>query len=281
MGTNPTLYLYYYMKYQLIILGTGHATVTSCYNTCFIVSNQHDYLLVDAGGGNGIFRQLEQVNISLKDIHHLFITHAHTDHIFGCVWVVRLVMQQMIAGKYEGCLHVYSHDKALNTLLTICQMTMHKEYNDYIGQRIFFHELKDGDTFQVGEMSFQAFDICSDKEKQFGFRMQMDDGRSLVCLGDEPYNPLCKRYVEHADWLMLEAFCLYEDRDIFHPYEKYHSTAMDAGKIAQSLHIKNLLLYHTEDHRLVTRKEDYTAEAGTYFEGNIIVPDDLETVDLL
>ena len=109
----------------------------------------------------------------------------------------------------------------------------------------------------------------------------MDDGRSLVCLGDEPYNPLCKRYVEHADWLMLEAFCLYEDRDIFHPYEKYHSTAMDAGKIAQSLHIKNLLLYHTEDHRLVTRREDYTAEAGKYFEGNIIVPDDLETVDLL
>ena len=56
---------------------------------------------------------------------------------------------------------------------------------------------------------------------------------------------------------------------------------MDAGKIAQSLHIKNLLLYHTEDHRLVTRREDYTAEAGKNFEGNIIVPDDLDTVDLL
>lgn len=268
------------MKYQLIILGTGHATVTACYNTCFIVSNQHDLLLVDAGGGNGIFHQLEQADISLKDIHHLFITHTHTDHIFGCVWVVRLVMQMMLQDEYEGSFHVYSHDKALNTLRDICGMTLHQEYNNLFGQRIIMHELKDSDTFQVGEMAFQAFDIHSDKEKQFGFRLQMDYQRSLVCLGDEPYNPLCRPFAEDADWLMCEAFCLDEDQAIFHPYEKYHSTARDAGMIADSLHVRNLLLYHTEDHRLLTRREDYAAEAGKYFKGNIIVPDDLETVDL-
>ena len=35
------------------MLGTGNAMVTRCYNTCFVLRNQEDCLLVDAGGGNG------------------------------------------------------------------------------------------------------------------------------------------------------------------------------------------------------------------------------------
>lgn len=47
--------------------------------------------------------------------------------------------------------------------------------------------------------------------------------------------------------MMCEAFCLYADRDDFKPYEKNHSTALDAGKLAEELGIKNLILYHTEE----------------------------------
>lgn len=41
-------------QYKIIMLGTGNAMVTKCYNTCFVMSDGTDYLLVDAGGGNGI-----------------------------------------------------------------------------------------------------------------------------------------------------------------------------------------------------------------------------------
>lgn len=66
---------------ELIILGTGNATVTRCYNTCFALKRDNEILLVDAGGGNGILSQLEKANIPLSDIHEIFVTHAHTDHI--------------------------------------------------------------------------------------------------------------------------------------------------------------------------------------------------------
>ena len=36
---------------KLIVLGTGNATVTKCYNTCFALKKENEYLLVDAGGG--------------------------------------------------------------------------------------------------------------------------------------------------------------------------------------------------------------------------------------
>ena len=79
---------------------------------------------------------------------------------------------------------------------------------------------------------------------------------------------------------MSEAFCLYADRDRFNPYEKHHSTALDAAQLAERLGVKNLILYHTEDKTLSTRRERYTAEASSVFSGRVFVPDDLERIEI-
>ena len=80
-----------------------------------------------------------------------------------------------------------------------------------------------------------------------------------------------------ADWLMSEAFCLYEDRDRFKPYEKHHSTVLDAARLAERLHVRNLILYHTEDRTLETRKQRYTAEADYPVTGAIFAADKVST----
>ena len=77
---------------EIIMLGTGSATVTKCYNTCFIVREDDDMLMVDAGGGNGILGQLQKAGVGIGEIHNLYVTHAHTDHILGVIWIVRMVM---------------------------------------------------------------------------------------------------------------------------------------------------------------------------------------------
>ena len=242
------------MTTELTMLGTGNATVTKCYNTCFTIKTGNDILLVDAGGGNGILGQLEKAGIAISEIHDMFVTHAHTDHILGAVWMVRIVMQKMLSGQYTGTFRVYGHDKVLEVL--------------------------DGETFEAGGLCLQCFDIASTKEKQFGFRTQLPDGQSFVCLGDEPYNVINRSYVENADWLLCEAFCLYEDREVFQPYKKHHSTALDAGRLAAELGVKNLVLYHTEDRNLDTRKQSYMREAAQAFSGTVYVPDDLERINI-
>ena len=70
---------------KLLVLGTGNAAVKKCYNTCFALKKDNEYFLVDAGGGNGILGRLDEMNIPLNGIHHLFVTHEHTDHILGVV----------------------------------------------------------------------------------------------------------------------------------------------------------------------------------------------------
>ena len=52
------------------MLGTGNALVTKCYNTCFVIENENDYLMVDAGGGNTVLNQLEKAGINWKDVKH-------------------------------------------------------------------------------------------------------------------------------------------------------------------------------------------------------------------
>ena len=84
----------------------------------------------------------------------------------------------------------------------------------------------------------------------------------------------------NADWLMSEAFCLYADRERFKPYEKHHSTALDAARNAQSLAARHLILYHTEEETLDTRKELYTREAKSVYPGPVFVPNDLEVIAL-
>lgn len=262
----------------LTMLGTGYATATRCYNTCFHLKNENDVLLVDAGGGNQILSRLEKSGLPLTAVHHLYLTHAHTDHVLGAVWVLRMVMQQMRKDAYDGCLHVYGHDKVLMVLRWICEQTLPGKLTALLGSRVVLHEVKNGDEFQVGRMKITAFDIYSTKEKQFGFRALLPKGKILVCLGDEPYNERSKPFLENADWLLSEAFCLYADRERYKPYEKHHSTARDAAILAGQLGVSNLVLYHTEDRSLSTRKARYTEEAENVFKGRVFVPDDLETI---
>ena len=53
---------------KLNFMGTGSAMVTKCYNTCFTLSKDEEYFLIDAGGGNTILSNLEKSNIKISNI---------------------------------------------------------------------------------------------------------------------------------------------------------------------------------------------------------------------
>lgn len=143
------------------MLGTGNATVSQIYNTCFLLQTSSTLMLVDAGGGNGILSQLKKVNVQISDIHHLFVTHAHTDHVLGVIWVIRMVAQ---CKGYEGLLHVYGNDKVMKVIKTIIDMILAKKQLVKVAERVVFHQLEDGDCFEVGDMKLECFDIQSTKE---------------------------------------------------------------------------------------------------------------------
>ena len=265
---------------ELIVLGTGNAAVTKCFNTCFAIKNDLGCVLVDTGGGNGILTALEKSRIPLAHIHHIFITHEHTDHMLGIIWLIRMIGAGMNRNTYDGELHIYCHEELVHAIRTIVPLTVQKKFYQYFDERILFHPVNDKDRLKVQAYTFTFFDIGSTKAKQFGFTARLLNGRTLTCLGDEPYKESSRPYLETADWLLLEAFCLYEERDLFKPYEKHHSTVKEACQLAQSFQVPNLVLWHTEDTHLAVRRELYTREGCNYYYGHLHVPDDLDRIVL-
>lgn len=265
---------------KLTILGTGNATATECYNTCFALSEGTEHFLIDGGGGNRILKLLKDVNISLADLHHIFVTHEHLDHILGILWLIRMIGQNMNKGKYEGVLHIYCHQELAEKIRQMAEMTIQQKVCRHFDQQILFDVLEHGDHRKILDCDVTFFDIGSTKAKQFGFTMDLPNGVKFTCLGDEPYNEANHSFVTGSHWLLHEAFCLYGDAGRFQPYEKHHSTVREACQLAEKLGIPNLILYHTEEIRLKDRKRLYTEEGRQFYHGNLYVPDDLDTFEI-
>ena len=265
---------------KLTILGTGNAMVTKCYNTCFAIEKDGHYFLVDGGGGNTIMKQLKDADIDWREITDVFVTHKHVDHIMGIIWIMRLFGQNIAEKGLKRELNIYGHEEVIQILHSMAELLLQKKHCDAIGKQIHMIKVKDGESRQILGQEVTFFDIQSTKAKQFGFSMDLGNHEKLTCCGDEPFNPCEEKYAKDSKWLLHEAFCLYGQADKYQPYKKHHSTVKDACELAEALHIKNLILYHTEDATLEHRKELYTEEGSMYYHGTLYVPDDLDEFEL-
>ena len=101
---------------KLTILGTGNAIVTECYNTCFVISDENQHFLVDGGGGNTLLSRLKNAGISFKDIHDIFVTHKHIDHLLGIIWIIRLVLQGKARKVHEGDVRIFAPKEVIDII---------------------------------------------------------------------------------------------------------------------------------------------------------------------
>lgn len=269
-----------WMQMKLTMLGTGNAAVTACYNTCFVLEEKGQYFLVDGGGGNTLLRQLQRVGIDWRKLRTVFVTHKHIDHILGIIWLMRLICQGMARGEYEGEAVIYGHGEVIELLRDMAGKLLQAKQTRFIDGRLRLATVENGERRTILGHTVTFFDIGSQKDKQFGFSMELGQGRRLTCCGDEPYRDCEEEQVRGSTWLLHEAFCLHSQADVFRPYEKHHSTVADACRLAEKMGVENLVLYHTEDKNIARRKELYTREGSEFFSGKLYVPEDLESIEL-
>lgn len=265
---------------RLTMLGTGSASVTNCYNTCFVLEDNNQYFMVDGGGGNTVLCNLQKASININDIHHIFVTHKHLDHVIGVIWMIRFILQNMNNNLYQGEAYIYGHDEVISVIDSLSHTLIREKETRLIGSRLHLIVVDNDSTYRFIGHEVTFFDINSTKTKQFGFRINIDSDKYLCCLGDEPYKESSSKYVNNTDWLLHESFCLEAEADIFNPYEKHHSTVRNACETASRLNVRNLVLYHTEDKNYINRKKLYSDEGKKYFDGNLYIPDDLETITI-
>lgn len=265
---------------KIIMLGTGNGGTLDLYNTCFTIQNEDGNFLVDTGGSIEIIKRLNQVDIDYKNIRHIFISHTHTDHILGLFWLFKKIGTHAKHGEITGKINIYCNDVVFEAIKDVAKHILAEKLMNVVYSIVDFKILNDNDKFNINGIEYTFFDIHAKGTKQFGFECVLNNKR-LVFLGDETCNSVLYDRVKNADYVMHEAFCLDSEESIFHAYEKNHSTTKSVSEVMNELNVENLILYHTEESHKEMRKNLYTSEAQKYFNGKIIVPDDLETIEIL
>lgn len=259
---------------KLVMLGTGNGGDPKCYNTCFVVDNNGEKFLVDGGGGNQVLMQLKLANIDIYDIHNIFISHNHPDHILGIIWILKRISGAMRKGKYEGECNIYASDETIHAIKTMRDLLFAKKN---INERVKFIEVEDNEEKEICGMNIKFFDTIAIKAKQFGFSINENE---FVFTGDEPLVKENFSEFENCNWLFHNVYCLESEKDKYNPAKMCHSTLKEACETATQIGAKKLIMSHTEMNTLKTRKETYTNESKEYYNGIAYVPDDLDVIEL-
>lgn len=265
---------------KLIFLGTGHALAYHCYSTCVALTDDTHYFMTDGGSGNGVLLQMERAGISPDQITDLFISHRHTDHLIGVIWLIRVIGHTFDRSGRTTPLTLYGEASVLDTLRTCCELLVSGSVAAHFDKEIIFHSVKDGETCTIGPWPVTFFDTGAAKTVQYGWRAQLTNGESCVFLGDEPLTDTGLRTAQGAEHIIHEAMCLSSDADKYQPHRIHHSTVADAAENAAKAGAKHLILFHGEDVDLDTRKARYIDEARQHFNGRIDAPDDLDVIAL-
>lgn len=265
---------------KIIMLGTGNGGTIDLYNTCFVVQNENGNFLIDTGGSIEILRRLEQSNIDYKTINNIFISHSHTDHILGLFWFFKKISRLIMRNQITDEINIYCNDVVCDSIKGVAKYILPDKLMNAVYSKVNFVVLNNKDTYNINGIDYEFFDICARGTKQFGFKTQLNN-KTLTFLGDETLNPKINDIVKYSDYVMHEAFCLESEENIFHAYEKHHSTVKHACEIMNELDIKNLILYHTEESHGNDKKSLYETEGIKYFDGNVIVPADMEEINII
>jgi len=264
---------------KIHFLGTGNGGTLDLYNTCFVIENEKGNFLIDTGGSIEVIRRLKEKNIDYRTLEHIFISHSHTDHILGLFWMFKKISRDIMHGKINHSINLYCNDIVYKAIMEVSKHILPSKLIDTVFASVNFKVLEDGEVYTINGVEYTFFDIQAKGTKQYGFKCLVNN-KKVAFLGDETLNPKLYFSIEGFDYVMHEAFCLDSEEHIFHAYEKNHSTTKSVSLVMNDLNIKNLILYHTEESHKNDRKELYTKEAQRYFNGNVIVPDDLETIEI-
>lgn len=264
---------------RIIMLGTGHSSVMNSYNTCFLIQNNNENLLVDTGGSIQIIKNLRAKGYELTDIHNIFISHCHTDHILGLCWILKKVSVLFLNGEYKDKINVYCNSEVAESIKKLFSAVFPDKLQEVINENVLIHVLYDGEKLNIAGENITFFDVHAKGNLLYGFETVLNNGAKLIFLGDETCNPILYDKLKKADYVMHEAFCLDSEENIPKVVKEHHATVKDVCKTMEPFGIKNLIIYHTEDSH-EDKKELYTKEAKEYFSGNVIVPNDLDVIEL-
>ncbi|MFF1607373.1 ribonuclease Z [Amycolatopsis sp. NPDC058278] len=291
---------------ELVVLGTASQVPTRH-------RNQNGYLLRwDGEGilfdpGEGTQRQMLRAGVAATDITRICITHFHGDHSLGLPGVI----QRLSLDKVGHPVDAHFPASGAHYFERMRHATAFYEQAD-----LQEHPIAEDGPIATGKLTLEARRLSHPVEA-FGYRLTEPDGRTMLPerlkahgiagpdvgrlqregrLGttrlEDVSTPrpgqrfafvmdtrLCDAVYalsENADTLVIESTFLAEDTALAEDFG--HLTAQQAARVAAESGVRQLVLTHFSQR--YPDPERFAAEARAEFDGEIVVAQDLERVQL-
>lgn len=247
---------------KLIILGSGTCIPSLKRNAPgYYLEAEGRRILVDCGSGTLL--QLERAGRSYRDIDAVFITHKHPDHFADLMPLIQALM--------------FTPELKRKKDLYIFSPQGFREYYEDAVVSVLGHPAE----FSVriveiqGRLDFGPFNIITAKTLHSGdsiaYRIECG-GKSVVFTGDADYDQGIVSLALGVDLLIAD--CSFPDV----MKAKGHLSAKECGMVAAKAGAGKLVLSHI--YPAGSPDTDRIRESGEYFDGEIVLAEDLMSIDV-
>ncbi len=154
---------------------------------CIYVGGETAHVLVDAGiSGKRIECGLQSIDMSMRDMDGILVTHEHYDHVKGL---------GVLARRYK--LPIYA---TKGTIAAICAMSQVGKLPEGI-----FREISEDADFWIQDLQIRPFTISHDAAQPVGYRLQCGSQSVGIATDLGTFNDYIVENLRRVNALLLEA----------------------------------------------------------------------------
>ncbi len=295
------------MPFELTILGSSSAIPTSeRYPTAQVLNALGRFFLIDCGEGTQI--QIRRQKIGFGKIKQIFISHLHGDHYYGLIGLIStlnllglkndihiysaselkdLIQPQLDFIRGDMQFKLFFHPLNFKKPQKIYSDKKVEVFSFPLKHSVpvsgfLFREIRKQPNIKKEYVQKYNIPIASIKAIKDGAGFQTEKGefltheeltipapppRSYAFCTDTAFQPSAAEFIKNADLLYHESTFTEELRDWAD--KTYHSTALDAAKMAKLANAKKLLLGHFSNR--YKDLSEFENEAKSVFENSEVV----------
>jgi ribonuclease Z len=252
--------------------------------------------LVEAGGqkflfdaGRGALQRLTQLKVRWQEVHGVFLTHLHSDHVIGFpdLWLTGWLVPP---GRHVP-LQVWGPRGTQNMMAHLEQAYAYdiriRLYDDRAapdGVVILAEDISEGVVYEKDGVKITAFEVDHTPVKPaFGYRIDYA-GRSVVLSGDTRVSENLIRYAQGVDVLIHEVAAPDTFQRVGVPPERaksviaHHVTPEQAGEVFSRTQPKLAVYSHIV--LPIATEQDLLPQTRTTYGGPLELGEDLMVIDV-
>lgn len=247
---------------RLTFLGSSSAvpTVENRYSQLVLVG-EHRSLLIDCGFNP--YLRLRRLGLSLDSITDLLVTHFHPDHTAG---IPTYFLSSWLAGRTNP-MTIHGLSFTVNRIKKFMDLYDWRDWSGFF--KLVYNDIPSVPNYRC--ISSDEFNVITSPVKHaipaIGIRVEfLKTGTVIAYSGDTEPCQAVSELAQDADILVHEASGEYE----------FHTSAEQAGEIAESAGVKSLYLIHYP--ASTAHPQELVNQASNKFSGSVMLAQDMLTL---